>query len=106
MIDNQNPYLTNAYDAIYIPMENINSVIANISGTDIIDETTKNQYLGQLYFLRAYHYFRGVQLFGEIPLKTAPTEGIEDVTITKALIERNYAQMVTDLTQAENLGLP
>ncbi len=56
--------------------------------------------------MRAYHYFRGVQLFGEIPLKTAPTEGIEDVTITKALIERNYAQMVTDLTQAENLGLP
>ncbi len=41
MIDNQNPYLTNAYDAIYIPMENINSVIANISGTDIIDETTR-----------------------------------------------------------------
>jgi len=106
VIDSQNDYLFHAYDAVYVPMENINSVIANIAETTIIDEATRDNYLAQMYFLRAWHYFHGVRIFGEIPLKTAPTESISDGEIPKATIERIYNQIVTDLKAAESMGLP
>lgn len=105
-IDPGNSYLNEAFNTVYIPLENINTVIANISETTVISEDLKNRFLGQMYFLRAYHYHYGVKLFGEIPLKTTPTEGISDVEIPKATEEAIYSQIVADLQNAENSGLP
>ncbi len=105
-IDPGNGYLREAFNTVYIPMENINTVIANISETAVIDEAAKNKYLGQMYFLRAYHYFYGVKLFGEIPLKTTPTTSISDVELSKATVEKIYNQIVADLENAETTGLP
>lgn len=105
-IDPGNSYLNEAFNTVYIPLENINTVIANISETTVISEDLKNRFLGQMYFLRAYHYHYGVKLFGEIPLKTTPTEGISDMEIPKATEETIYSQIVEDLQNAENSGLP
>lgn len=105
-IDPGNSYLNHAFNTVYVPMENINTVIANIAETSVIDEATRNRYLGQMYFLRAYHYHYGVKLFGEIPLKTTPTESISNVDITKATVEAIYNQIVLDLQNAEASGLP
>lgn len=105
-IDPGNGYLREAFNTVYIPMENINTVIANIAETTVVNEDIKNKYLGQMYFLRAYHYYYGVKLFGEIPLKTTPTEGINNVEIPKATEEEIYNQIVADLEKAETTGLP
>ncbi|HYH57142.1 MAG TPA: RagB/SusD family nutrient uptake outer membrane protein [Anseongella sp.] len=105
-INSQNDYLGHAYDGVYIPMENINSVIANIAETTVIDQATRDRYLGQMYFLRAWYYFHGVRLFGEIPLKLTPTVGIEDGTLPRATLDRIYTQIVDDLSKAEASGLP
>ncbi len=105
-MDPNNPYLGEAFKTIYIPMENINTVIANVAETTVIDEASKNAYLGQMYFLRAYYYYYGVKLFGEIPLKTTPTEGLKDLEIPKATVEAIYNQIVQDLQLAEGMGLP
>lgn len=105
-IPDNNSYLQESYNNIYIPVANINSVIQNVSKVTIIDDATKNKALGELYFLRAFHYFRGVQNFGEIPLVTTPLESIDDVTVPKATVEKIYAQIVLDLTEAEKTGLP
>lgn len=105
-IDNQNDYLNHAFNSIYIPMENINSVIANISETEVVDTETRDRYLAQMYFLRAYLYFRGVRLYGEIPLKTTPTQSIANVEIPKAPVEAIYDQIEADLEAAETMGLP
>jgi hypothetical protein len=59
-----------------------------------------------MYFLRAYHYFYGVKMFGEIPLKTTPTVGLSDLELPKATVEEIYNQIVEDLLKAENSGLP
>lgn len=105
-LDPSNSYLNEAFKTVYIPMENINTVIANIAETTVIDEASKNAYLGQMYFLRAYHYYYGVKLFGEIPLKITPTEGIKDSEIPKATVDAVYNQIVEDLQLAEKMGLP
>ena len=106
VIDPGNSYLNHAFNTVYVPMENINTVIANIAETTVIDEAIKNRYLGQMYFLRAYHYYYGVKLFGEIPLKTTPTEDISNVELPKASVEEIYNQIVEDLENAETTGLP
>jgi len=105
-IDPGNGYLNHAFNTVYVPMENINTVIANISETKVINDVLKNRYLGQMFFLRAYHYYYGVKLFGEIPLKTTPTESISDVELPKAKVEDIFNQIVDDLEMAEASGLP
>lgn len=105
-IPNTNGYLETLWKGIYYPIENCNSVIENISKTNVIDEATKNKYLGQVYFLRAWYYFLGVQLFGSIPLKTRPTSGLDSLLLPKTPVEDIYNQIVSDLTKAEQTNLP
>lgn len=105
-IDPANQRLEAWWTAIYYPLENCNSAIAHLKVSDIIDEETKRHYLGEVYFLRAYYYFRGVRLFGDIPLKTTPTVDFNDVQIGKSPTEDIYNQIVSDLQLAEQAGLP
>lgn len=105
-IPDTNSYLATAYNGVFIPLENVNSVIDNIADTDVIDEATRDRYLAQMYFLRAYLYFHGVRLFGPIPLKTSSTQSISEVEMPKATVEAIYDQIETDLETAETMGLP
>lgn len=94
------------WNATYYPLENCNSAIDNISKTTIISDESKNKYLGELYFLRAWYYFQGVRLFGDIPLKTTPTTDLSNIQPPKAKQSEIYDQIVSDLTLAEASGLP
>lgn len=105
-IPDTNPYLATAYNGVFIPLENVNSVIENIAETTVIDAATRDRYLAQMYFLRAYLYFHGVRLFGPIPLKTSSTKSISEVEMPKATVEAIYNQIETDLEMAETMGLP
>lgn len=92
--------------SVYYPLENCNSVIENVSKSEVVSDEAKKQYLGQVYFLRAYYYFLGVRLFGPMPLKTTPTTTLTDLQLPKASEEEIYDQIVSDLTTAEQSGLP
>ncbi len=105
-MDENNSILREMWRAVYFPVENCNSVIENVEATDIVNDATKNRYLGQVYFLRAYYYFMGVQLFGDIPLKIEPTRDLADVQIPKTPKGDIYNQIVSDLQKAEASGLP
>lgn len=103
-IPDTNPYLETAYNGVFIPLENVNSVIDNIAETEVIDAATRDGYLAEMYFLRAYLYFHGVRLFGPIPLKTSSTESISDVEeMPRATVEAIYDQIGTDLETAETI---
>ncbi|WP_291529483.1 RagB/SusD family nutrient uptake outer membrane protein [Bacteroides sp. UBA939] len=58
-----------------------------------------NQYLGEVYFLRALFYYQMVQIFGQVPLLTNP----EPVNKPKASPEELYALITSDLIEAINL---
>ncbi|HTE27977.1 MAG TPA: RagB/SusD family nutrient uptake outer membrane protein [Flavitalea sp.] len=105
-IDPANQHLGDWWNATFYPLENCNSVIANLSKTDILDEVSKKKFLGEAHFLRAWYYFQGVRLFGSLPLKTVPTLSLADTHINKAPVEDIYKQIVNDLNFAQACGLP
>ncbi|WP_205511508.1 RagB/SusD family nutrient uptake outer membrane protein [Longitalea arenae] len=105
-IDPANGRLEPWWTAIYYPVENCNSVLDNLSRTSFLPAGAQKQYMGEVYFLRAWYYFQGVRLFGDIPLKTTPTTDLSNTRIPKAPQEKIYDQIVADLLMAEQAGLP
>lgn len=47
-----------------------NTIIANVDKVPGLDPNLRDEYLGRAYFHRAYAYYHGVLLFGDIPLIT------------------------------------
>src|SRR5690606_4322931 len=105
-IENSNGRFETWWNSTYIPIENCNSFIANVTETKVVSEEKRNRFLGEVYFLRAYYYFRAVRLFGSIPLKTEPTQNLNNILIGKTPIADIYNQIVSDLQFAENASLP
>jgi len=64
-----------------------------------LDSTTRNQYLAQAKFLRAFYYFYLVQTFGDVPLHltfvTVPSQAD-----TRTPIKDVYTQIIKDFTDA------
>lgn len=65
-----------------------------------MDETLKARLLNEAKFLRGLLYFDLVRMFGRIPLLL---NEIESITPEIAEVDDIYAQIITDLTDAENL---
>ena len=58
-----------AYQGIAVCNKNIEGVTGMSS--NLIDDETRNQYLAEMRFIRAYWYFRLIQLYGDVPLRSA-----------------------------------
>ncbi|NCD69738.1 RagB/SusD family nutrient uptake outer membrane protein [Mucilaginibacter agri] len=104
-IDNANSSLETWWTSSYYPIENCNSIIANVGNSTVVNATTRDNFLAEAYFLRAYYYFQLVRLFGSVPLKTTPTTDLNDTQLSRAPVESIYNQIVSDLTTAEKAGL-
>jgi tetratricopeptide (TPR) repeat protein len=66
----------------------------------VMDETLKARLLNEAKFLRGLLYFDLVRMFGRIPLVL---KEIESITPEVAEVDAIYAQIIKDLTDAENL---
>ena len=64
-------------------------------------ESKKNRLIGEVYFLRAYYYFRLLRVFGGVPLPTAPVTDTKDWEMARASVEDVFTQIVSDLTEAQ-----
>jgi len=76
-----------------------NIAIARIPGIDM-DPTLRTRLVNEAHFLRGLLYFDMVRLFGSIPLVL---EEIEPLTPPAATPDAVYAQIIQDLTTAEDL---
>ncbi|MBF9255087.1 RagB/SusD family nutrient uptake outer membrane protein [Pontibacter sp. 172403-2] len=95
-------YWTSSYRGI----ANANLAIAKIPGITM-DESRKQQLLGEARFLRAYYYYNLVRIFGEVPLITEPVDLTSpELYPEEASQEEIYNVIVEDLTTAEASGLP
>jgi starch-binding outer membrane protein, SusD/RagB family len=96
---NFGPLYSRSYNALY----NINFALDRLSGADI-GQSIKDQYEGELKFIRAYLYFNLVQQFGPVVLLSEPLASPDDAYgIGRSPEEEVYNQIITDLTEAATL---
>lgn len=97
-----NDYYASAWHAAYVGIARANAIIATDEGImSSMDETTKNQLLGEAYFMRGLYYMWATQMWGDIPAyweASAPTpcpqQSAEDVI---------YPHILADFMSAYNL---
>lgn len=64
-----------------------------------LSDTRKTQIIGEAYFLRAYHYFQLVKLWGGVPLITEPMASTDPgvTNVARSTEDQVYDQIVADL---------
>ena len=75
-------------------------------GTAQVTAAQKNQLAGEALFLRAYHYFNLVRLYGSVFLITAPVDPEQSKQITRTPVQECYNLIIADLLKAKDLMSP
>lgn len=90
------------YFSCYQAINIANGIIKYAPEVTMSDDA-RNVALGEAYFFRAFNYFTLVKYFGGVPLVTTPSEDISKLQTPKSAAADVYAQIESDLKQAENL---
>ncbi len=92
---------------IFNAISKANLVIERVEFIDdpALTEERRAQIKGEALFLRAYHYFTLVKLFGGVPLLTEPVSSAEpeNVNIPRSSVQEVYDQILLDLDEASSL---
>lgn len=94
--------LNNIQASAYGRIRNINDVIEGIEGGSLSDEE-KNELLGQVYFFRAWCYFRLVQWFGGVPLVKEVQDPVEGVYTPRSSAKECIEFICEDLDKAAKM---
>jgi hypothetical protein len=99
-----NGTIEDMWDAIYDMIGRANTVIAKVPGVAALDQEEKDDIVGQAYAMRALGYHDLVKVWGPVPIRTAPPEGLDELADTeRATVDQVYTQILADLTQAASL---
>ena len=82
----------------------LNTFIASVQSSPL-PEFTKNKFMAQARFFRAFRYWDLVRIYGGVPLVLSPLSGVGNEARDSALLPRNstsdcFKQIVTDLDYA------
>lgn len=91
------------WSRLYAVIKAANTIVDNASNVST-DQETINIALGQAYYWRAYAYFNLVRMYGPLPMNLHNESDGGGTTLTS--VENVYAQIVSDLTKAEECNLP
>ncbi|HET8735553.1 MAG TPA: RagB/SusD family nutrient uptake outer membrane protein [Pricia sp.] len=104
--NSDNGYGSSFWNEYYSGISRANLAIEKIPEINM-DETQKQKYLAEAKFFRAYYYFGLVRMFGNIPIITSSIDlNSEQLYPEQAEPAAVYDLIVSDLTEAENAGLP
>jgi hypothetical protein len=98
--DPTNVEINNLWATCYLGLNRANDLIANIN-LPVMDETKRQEILGEALFLRGYYNFLLVTNFGNIPMKLTPTSSPNDVYTPATPVKEVYDQILKDMTEAE-----
>jgi hypothetical protein len=79
-----------------------NLAINGLNSSTVLTPSVKSQLLGESKFFRAFVYFYLVNYFGGVPLALSGN-AFQDAYLPRASADSVYAQIVSDLKDAENL---
>ena len=97
------------WESCYDGIEAANIAIASIPNIEDpeLTDAIATALLAEAHFLRAYYYFRLVQIFGDIPMNIRPSTSLDDGELPKSSVQEIYEQVIVpDLQISENAGLP
>lgn len=95
-----NSRLFNNWSQLYLGVARANIILDKVPGiTDPQLDARKEQILGEAAFLRAYHYFQLVKLWGGVPLVLQPATSADPAVTNqpRATEAEVYAQIIEDL---------
>jgi len=103
-----NLHLTQWWRQLYDGIANANLAIEKIPAIPGIPKEEAVKWVGHAKFLRAFHYFWLVRLWGDVPLMLRPiyTWSDPDVDTSRARTQAVYDLIVQDLLDAEAAGFP
>jgi hypothetical protein len=93
--------VNNVWKEAYAAINAVNGLITNMPKSSI-QESVKNQVLGEGYFLRGMLYFNNVRIWGDVPLRleVANSKELHMARTPKAQV---YEQIIKDLEEAKKL---
>jgi SusD family. len=96
-----NPEVANMWRDLYQQIDRDNTVIERTTALTNVPDETKNEILGEAYFLRALSYHNLVKYFGAVPMPLVPVKVASDAAkYTRASVEEVYTQILSDLDKA------
>ncbi|MBU2651722.1 MAG: RagB/SusD family nutrient uptake outer membrane protein [Bacteroidetes bacterium] len=97
-----NVIVEDIWNAHYDVLNRINYLLYKLPDVSGMSQAERDNFLGQLYFLRALCHFNLVRLFGPIPVKTQPTLDLgSDLNPARDPVETVMQQIESDLLAAE-----
>ncbi len=105
-----NSYLQSHWTALYTPISRANVILSVINNNKISFalDATKNQYIAEMKFIRAYMYYNLVREFGAVPVVTDRLSTTDQAAALTYRVSRDsvYAQIVADLKDVLSSSLP
>lgn len=100
-----NAHLQGAWQAMYNLINRTNNVLAAAPNVaDFASDDVRDLYMGEAYFLRALTYSHLVRYFGDVPIVTEPSVGIDESSfVARDPAAQVYAQIESDLGVAAGL---
>lgn len=95
--------LTNYFKYAYIAINRANAVIKQLENAEF-DQTLRDQYLGEAYTLRAWHYYNLAINFGRVPMHKETVETLEQTSAALASdLDEVYDLIIEDADRAIEL---
>jgi len=92
------------WNAIYGGINRVNNILEKTPPLADLDDTEKNEILGEAHLLRALHYHNLVKLWGDVPIRLTPITSVEEAAdAVRSPVADVYAQINADLNEAGNL---
>lgn len=102
MVYTTNGEVGRRWEILYRLINRCNEVIAHAPSAQG-DEKILTRYANEAKALRAFGYYSLVTTFGGVPLVTEPMAPTEILNVARATTDEVYAQIISDLTDAEAL---
>ena len=99
-------YIIGVWQSAYHAVNRANSVIDNVPGITAMDGALRDRVVAEAKFLRAFHYFNLVRLFGDVPLFLSETRSLADIQRPRAPQAEVYAAIMGDLEAAAGVLPP
>lgn len=102
-IEPTNGRVYNAWSAIYNAIAKANVILEQAPKVQkLLTDERREQIIGEAYFLRAYHYYSLVKLYGGVPLvlETVKSADPSVTRVARSTQQETYDQIIADLTIA------